>query len=134
MTERKPPRSKPDPRRGTGRRAEEICATRLREKGWHLLARNWRIKAGEIDLIARSGEVLVVVEVKAGHVGSHYGPPVPVLAVGPDKQRRLRKLAAAWISTHGRKIHFRQVRFDVIGVQFERDGRVAAYDHLENAF
>ncbi len=134
MTQRQPTKKRTDPRRSTGRRAEDICADRLRERGWYLLARNWRIKAGEIDLIARTGPVLVVVEVKAGHIGSFAGPPVPALAVGAGKQRRLRKLAAAWISTHGRKVPFREVRFDVVGVQFERDGRIAAYEHIENAF
>lgn len=125
---------RPDPRRGTGQRAEDICANRLREKGWQILARNWRIKVGEIDLIARSGPVLVVVEVKAGHTGSINGPPMPVLAVGPNKQRRIRKLASAWIATHGRTVAFREVRFDVVGIQFNRDGSIAVYDHIENAF
>lgn len=123
-----------DPRRGTGQRAEDICARRLRQKGWQIYARNWRIKAGEIDLIARSGSVLVVVEVKAGHTGSVNGPPMPVLAVGPNKQRRIRKLASAWIATHGRTVDFREVRFDVVGIQFNRDGSIAVYDHIENAF
>jgi putative endonuclease len=123
-----------DPRRHTGRRAEDICATRLRQRGWQVLARNWRIKAGEIDLIARTGPVLVMVEVKAGHAGSRAGPPSPALAVGPNKQRRLRRLASAWIATHGRSVHYREVRFDVVGVLFERDGTLAVYDHVENAF
>ncbi|HTU14693.1 MAG TPA: YraN family protein [Solirubrobacterales bacterium] len=126
--------ARPDPRRGTGQRAEEICARRLRARGWQILARNWRIKAGEIDLIARSGPILVIVEVKAGHRGSLNGPQLPVLAVGPNKQRRLRRLASGWIASHGRTIAFREVRFDVVGVLFERDGSLAAYDHLENAF
>lgn len=126
--------TKPDPRRSTGQRAEDICARRLRARGWQILARNWRIKAGEIDLIGRKGSVLVIVEVKAGHTGSLAGPALPVLAVGPNKQRRLRKLASAWIASHGRTVAFREVRFDVVGILFERDGSVAAYDHLENAF
>jgi putative endonuclease len=134
MTTKRSPEKRPDRRRGTGQRAENICARRLRERGWQLLARNWRIRAGEIDLIARTGPVLVVVEVKASHIGSLAGPPMPVLAVGPNKQRRLRKLAAAWVSTHGRTVHFKEVRFDVVGVLFERDGTLAAYDHIENAF
>lgn len=125
---------RPDPRRGTGQRAEDICARRLRQKGWQIYARNWRIKSGEIDLIARTGNVLVVVEVKAGHVGSLSGPPIPILAVGPNKQRRLRKLASAWIASYGRTVSFREVRFDVVGVMFERNGDLAAYDHMENAF
>lgn len=125
---------KPDPRRATGQRAEDICARRLRAKGWQILARNWRIRMGEIDLIARTGNVLVVVEVKAIHIDPRRGPVVPALAVGPNKQRRLRKLASAWISTHGRTVSFREVRFDVVGIVFRRDGTVETYDHIENAF
>lgn len=123
-----------DPRRNTGQSAEDICAARLRRRGWRILARNWRIKAGEIDLIALAGPVLVFVEVKAQHLGGRRGPTAPVLAVGPNKQRRLRRLASGWIAGHGRRMDFREVRFDVVGVTFDHDGRIVGYDHLENAF
>jgi len=123
-----------DQRRETGRSAEDLCAARLRRRGWEILARNWRIKAGEIDLIARAGDTLVVVEVKSHHAGPRLGPTAPVLAVGPNKQRRLRRLASAWIAGHGRRLAFCDVRFDVVGVTFDRRDRVVAYDHLEDAF
>lgn len=114
--------------------AEDICAVRLIEQGWRILARNWRIKPGELDLIALTGAVLVIVEVKAHHEGSLRGPPAPVLAVGPNKQRRIRRLASAWIAARGRYIPFREVRFDVVGITFDRDGQVARFDHIEDAF
>ncbi|HMU27511.1 MAG TPA: YraN family protein [Solirubrobacterales bacterium] len=123
-----------DDRRATGRSAEDICARRLRERGWRILARNWRIRPGELDLIALAGSTLVIVEVKAHHQGLRRGPVHPVLAVGPNKQRRIRRLASAWIAGHGRSIGFREVRFDVVGITFDREGRLAAYDHLEDAF
>jgi len=123
-----------DPRRNTGQSAEDICAARLRRRGWRILARNWRIKAGELDLIARAGPVLVIVEVKSARAGSRTGPTAPVLAVGPNKQRRLRRLASAWVARYGSRVAFREVRFDVVGVTFDRAGRVVAYDHLEDAF
>ena len=123
-----------DDRRATGRSAEDICARRLRERGWRILARNWRIRPGELDLIALAGSTLVIVEVKAHHQGLRRGQVHPVLAVGPNKQRRIRRLASAWIAGHGRSIGFREVRFDVVGITFDREGRLAAYDHLEDAF
>jgi putative endonuclease len=123
-----------DQRRTTGNSAEEICARHLRAHGWRILVRNWRIKAGELDLIALSGSILVIIEVKSQHLGSRHGPTAPVLAVGPNKQRRLRRLASAWIAGHGRRVTFSEVRFDVVGVTFDRGGEVVAYDHLENAF
>jgi len=123
-----------DDRRQTGQSAEDICAARLRQRGWRILARNWRIRAGELDLIALTGRTLVIVEVKAHHQGLRRGPTAPVLAVGPNKQRRIRRLASAWIAGRGRHLGFRDVRFDVVGITFDHDGEVAVYDHLENAF
>lgn len=134
MTNPRPTPRRPDPRRATGRRAEEICAERLRRDGWWILERNWRIRAGELDLIVRKGQVLAIVEVKASHTGLFAGPTSPAFAVGPNKQRRLRRLASAWIASNGRRIAFREVRFDVVGVLFNRDGSLAGYDHIENAF
>jgi putative endonuclease len=123
-----------DDRRATGQSAEEICARRLRQRGWRILARNWRIRLGELDLIALTGSTLVIVEVKAHHQGLHHGPVHPTLAVGQNKQRRMRRLASAWIAGHGRYTGFRDVRFDVVGITFDREGQIASYDHLENAF
>jgi len=118
----------------TGKRAEDLCAERVRARGWAILARNWRIRAGELDLVARDGRTLVFVEVKATHTGIHHGPALPVLAVGPLKQQRLRRLAAAWLAGPGQRLPVRDVRFDVVGVSLDRGGRLAAYDHIENAF
>ena len=123
-----------DDRRATGKSAEDICAGQLRQRGWRILARNWRIRAGELDLIALNGQVLVVIEVKSNHLGLRRGPTSPVLAVGPNKQRRIRRLASAWIAGHGRRVEFRDVRFDVVGITFDHEGRVVAWDHLEDAF
>lgn len=134
MIKPEPTPRRTDPRRETGRRAEEICARTLRREGWWILERNWRIKAGELDLIARKGPVLAIVEVKATHTGLSTGPTSPAFAVGSNKQRRLRRLASAWIATNGRRIAFQEVRFDVVGVLFNRDESVAEYDHIENAF
>lgn len=123
-----------DPRRTTGQSAEDLCAARLARSGWRILARNWRIKAGELDLIAIDGSSLVIVEVKSQHAGSMRGPTVPVLAVGPNKQRRIRRLASAWIAAREHRVWFREVRFDVVGITFDRSGEVISYEHLENAF
>ncbi|MDQ2699871.1 MAG: YraN family protein, partial [Actinomycetota bacterium] len=61
-------------------------------------------------------------------------PVAPALAVGPNKQRRLRRLAEAWLAGKGRGLLIRDIRFDVVGILFDRDGEIAAYDHIENAF
>lgn len=121
-------------RLSTGRRAEDLCAARIIARGWTVLCRNWRIKAGEIDLVAKDRRTVVFVEVKATHIGIRTGPPAPAHAVGPEKQWRLRRLASAWLAGPGRRQGFRDVRFDVVGVSFDREGHLAAYDHIEDAF
>lgn len=134
MEQKEPRPRKPDTRRRTGQAAEDICARRLSRAGWHILERNWRIRAGEIDLIVRKGKVLAIVEVKSTHTGLFHGPTSPALAVGPNKQRRLRRLASIWIATNGRRVAFQEMRFDVVGVLFDRDGSVVDYNHIDNAF
>ncbi len=114
--------------------AEDLCAKTLRQAGWKLLARNWRIRRGEVDLIALDVDVLVFVEVKASRPEPRHGPEAPALAVGPAKQRRLRFLASAWIARHGHGHAFEGVRFDVVGVLVGRDGSIISIEHIENAF
>ena len=121
-----------------GRRGEEHAARQLAGAGWRLLERNARTRFGEIDIVALEAEALVFVEVKTGRAGARVGPPRPVLAVGPEKQRRLRRLGAGWISGRreaGERLpRFSQIRFDVIGVTVGSDGGVSDYEHLRDAF
>ncbi len=100
-----------DPRRELGDYGEALAARFLRERGMSILARNWRCEIGEIDLVARDGACLVVVEVKTRR-GSRFG--LPVEAVTWSKLLRLRRLAAAWLrdSPAGTE----SVRIDVVGV------------------
>lgn len=123
-----------DPRRALGCRAEDICESHLRRRGWCILERNWRVRLGEIDIVAMDHGTLVIVEVKAHSSSNRNGPTAPVLAVGPQKQRRLRRLAAAWLMTGRRGRPFEDLRFDVVGVTIRPDGSIARYEHLENAF
>lgn len=125
-----------DQRRAVGREAERRVARHLIGRGWRILARNWRIGAGEIDLICLTGRTIVFVEVKALRSGSGAGPERPVLAVGPNKRERLVRLAGAWIGGPGRSHAGRwdEVRFDVIGIDFGSTGRAPEMEHLVDAF
>ncbi len=101
-------------RQARGRFGEDLAARWYAERGWEILARNWRPPgrgAGELDLVVRNGEVVAFVEVKARRSGA-YG--LPVEAVGPDKRARIRRLAGAWLSVNGDGR--RRVRFDVVSV------------------
>jgi putative endonuclease len=121
-------------RLSTGRRAEALVAARLEGKGWRILARNARTRQGELDVVALDGLTLVFVEVKAGRAGSRFGPERPILSVGPRKQLQVRRLAAAFMGSHRELPHYERIRFDAVGVTFERDGTPVAVEHIENAF
>jgi putative endonuclease len=94
-----------------GRQGEQLAAAWYTSNGFAVLDRNWRCPTGEIDLIARRGDLLVVCEVKARRTDA-FGPPAA--AVGRLKQQRLRRLAAAWLAA--RDVHGVDVRFDVVAV------------------
>lgn len=124
-----------------GRAAEEAAATLLESRGAEILARNERVRyrergiAGELDLIALESRSLVFVEVKAATSGAGRGPERAVLAVTSRKQLRVRRLARAWMASgalvRGR---FEQIRFDVIGVSFDRAGQILDIEHIPAAF
>jgi putative endonuclease len=121
-------------RRKMGQLAEDLAAQRIATAGWEILARNARTRYGELDLVARDGRALVFVEVKAGRVGAPYGPERPVEAIDHRKQRQVRRLAAAWLAENRDLPYWAEIRFDAIGVSFGPDGRIAEYEHIENAF
>jgi putative endonuclease len=121
-------------RRQIGRAAEELVCRRLYAAGWQIVERNARTRYGELDIVALDGATLVFLEVKAGREGAAFGPERPVLGVGPRKQLRIRRLATAWMSERRRAPHYAEIRFDAVGVTFDRSGRVIDVEHIEAAF
>ncbi|MEU9665537.1 YraN family protein [Streptomyces bobili] len=96
-----------------GRYGEELAARRLADAGMTVLDRNWRSgRTGEIDIVAREGDVLVVCEVKTRRDG---GFQHPMAGVTPEKAERLRGLAQRWIQAHGGAPPG-GVRIDLVGV------------------
>jgi len=100
-----------------GRYGESLAARYLIERGMVLLDRNWRCTAGEIDLVLRDGDVLVVCEVKT-RTSLDFGTPHE--AVTPDKVARLRRLAAAWLAAHAARPT--GIRLDLVAVLRPRRG------------
>lgn len=94
-----------------GRYGEQVAAAHLLDQGMVVLERNWRCDAGEIDIVARDGQTLVVCEVKTRR-STAYGTPLE--SVTDAKARRLRRLAARWVQASG--LHPPAIRIDVIGV------------------
>src|SRR4051794_12946622 len=121
-------------RQRIGRAAEELVAARLTASGWELLERNARTRYGELDIVALDEDALVFVEVKAGRAGSVFGPERPVLAVDRRKQQRIRRLATAWMSGRRGGPRYAEIRFDAVGVTFDRCGRVLGVEHIRGAF
>jgi putative endonuclease len=121
-------------RRRTGQRAEDLVARRLAAAGWEIVERNARTRYGELDIVALDGRSLVFVEVKAGRQGADFGPERPVLAVGPRKQLKVRRLATAWMSERRGVPRYDEIRFDAVGVTFDGPGRLVDVEHIRGAF
>jgi putative endonuclease len=107
-----------------GRYGEQVAERHLVEQGMVVLDRNWRCELGEIDLVARDGDALVVCEVKT-RSGLGYGHPLE--AVTARKLARLRRLAARWVHDHGVRPPI--IRLDVVGV-LSRPPGPAVVDHV----
>lgn len=93
-----------------GREGEVRARELLLSKGYRILETNWRCGFGEIDLIARDGNVLVAVEVKTRKT-SYFGEPE--LAVNKKKQKNIIRMADLYIRTHNLDL---EVRFDIVSV------------------
>jgi putative endonuclease len=109
-----------------GDRGERVASQHLKLQGMRVLMRGYRTRQGEVDLIARDGDVLVFVEVKTRRQG------VPAEAVTPEKQRRLVLAALHFAKRH--KLLDHPSRFDVVAVVWP-EGRVhPQIEHIRGAF
>ena len=100
-----------DRRRALGAEGEGRAAAWYEARGYTIEARNWRCRDGELDLVVRRGRDLVFVEVKT-RTSDRFG--LPAEAVTPAKQRRLRGLAARYLSDTGTRAG--NLRFDVVAI------------------
>ncbi len=106
-------RRKWTPTLALGRRGEDLAHRYLRERGYIIVARNYRLSSGdaEADLIAWEGETLVFVEVKSRE-SADFGPPER--AIGDDKRAHLLRIAREY--TRKTETPWDRIRFDVVGV------------------
>jgi len=119
---------RPDPA-GRGRAAEEGAVRWLvARRGYLVVERNARTRAGEIDLVAHDGDVLCFVEIKARSTVD-YGPAVA--AVGRGKQRRIARAAALWLAMHPVDA---PCRFDVLGLDADPAEGGWRYTLVRDAF
>lgn len=115
-------------RKELGRRGEDAACRYLERVGMTVAERNWRCRSGEIDIVAWDGEVLVLSEVKTRR---SLKAGLPEEAVSPSKQRRLVRLARAYLAQTQRCP--RAVRFDVVAIHVLAEDR-ALLRHHRDAF
>lgn len=121
-------------RQRIGRAAEDLVAARLVAANWEIVERNARTRFGELDIVALDGRTLVFVEVKAGRESSAFGPERPILGVDRRKQQRVRRLAVAWMGERRDAPFYAEIRFDAVGVTFDRGERPIEVEHIKGAF
>jgi len=106
-----------------GKRGEDAAVAFLKASGYEVLARNYRTRSGEIDIVARDGDCFVFAEVKSGTKGA----PDPRLSFGARKFARVRKAAFGYLNEETDEFD-PAYRFDLIAVYLEGDGsRVEHY-------
>ena len=110
-----------------GNMGEQAACEYLEDKGYEILERNFRVKLGEIDIIAEDSGCIVFVEVKTRQ-NNLYGEPSEY--VDCRKQKKIKKAAVCYTDTVNNDI-----RFDVIEVFYDKNSMlVKAINHIENAF
>jgi len=112
-----------------GMEGQQVAEAYLCEKGLRILACNYRIRTGEIDLVAQHGTYLVFIEVKTRK--SHtYGQGRE--SVTRHKQQQIIRTALHYITRHN--MHDHDMRFDVVEVTINPSNQIASVEHIENAF
>ena len=114
-----------------GEKGEDIAVRYLKKRGYRIVERNYRVRLGEIDIIAEQGADLVFVEVKT-RSDTSFGSPFE--SVTMQKQKQLSKVALEYLSRNG--CQDRPARFDVVGIKFDCGvrGETASIELLQNAF
>jgi putative endonuclease len=115
-----------------GRLGEDLALAHLQRLGYALVARNYRTRHGELDLIVCDRGTLVFVEVKTRRAAS--GGRQPWESLHARKQERVRRMAAEYLATADDRPWSPELRFDAIGVVIDARGRLVRLDHLEDAF
>ena len=111
-----------------GKWGEIYAARLLRDKGYKIESVNYRVRGGEIDIIAGNKQYLVFVEVKTRGKNPF---DTPAASVDYNKQRKITLTASEYLQRFPTD---RQPRFDVIEISMDKDCKVTQINHIENAF
>ena len=116
------------PQQVLGALGERLALEHYRRLGFSLLERNFRARAGEIDLIVHDRRTIVFVEVKTRRAGGLD----PLLAMTPLKRRRLRAVAALWLAERPRRPRALALRIDAVAILLDAADRLVALEQLED--
>lgn len=111
----------------TGKKGEDLAVKFLKNKGYEILATNWRFRRSEVDIIAKDGPILVFVEVKTRSY-NYFGEPASF--VSPRKKILLQDAASAYMHKIN---HTWEIRFDIIGI-LKPATKNMEINHYEDAF
>ena len=125
-----------DHRQSLGKLGENLACAALKERGYAIIARRYRTKLGEIDIVARDGETTVFVEVKLRAGGDFGGAAAAVTAA---KQRKVALMAMDYLVRH--RLEDCPCRFDVVAIEIVAidagagEPRIEVYQHaFESAY
>ena len=116
-----------DTRAAIGRSGEDIAVDFLKRQGYRILTRNFRIRRGEVDIIAQDGDTFCFIEVKR-RTTMHKGSPLE--AISRLKKRKLTYVALSYLKSQ--HLEHRNARFDVVSVYGDDDS--AKVQIIKNAF
>jgi putative endonuclease len=117
-----------DHKRQLGQRGEEIAAAYLQQQGYVIVTCNWRCPVGELDIVAREGETLAFVEVRARR-GDRFGTAEE--SITHAKQAKLVELARTYLQENC--LTDQDWRIDVVAIQIDRRGTVKQLNLIRNA-
>jgi len=123
-------------RNDTGRKGEDTATRYLKRNGWKILERNYRNLSGkslgEIDIIAKDGDEIVFVEVKARTTAGSEEDILPESAITTEKLRRLSRIGESYMIERGNRDC--PYRFDAIAIRLFEDGREPDVRHIRSIF
>ena len=116
-------------RKKLGSHGEDLAVEFLKRRGYRILHRNFKLKFGEIDIVAQEGDTVCFIEVRT-KTTDQMGTPFE--SITPFKQRKLSKLALAYLKNQYKSVEVR-ARFDVVAV-VSQDGKEEKIEIVQNAF
>jgi len=112
-----------------GHIGENIAVGYLRKHGYKIIRRNYKLRCGEIDIIAKEGEYICFIEVKT-RTSAFFAEPYE--SVDYRKQKKLCRIAETWLSRH--EPPDAPCRFDIISILFNRSIGLKEINHIKDAF